>query len=188
MTHADPSGVGAAGAKGTFMQIDALFDVHGGRFGPDALLMFGFESDEPARVRSALAAMGAGEDMLPVFDMDAMDAAEAALHETLGAVITRVLTTSTSTRREADVSSRRTKLAPSRVCFVSGLCAEEIEEVAVMFSEMRLPGGVALAAAVPRNVEKAVGALLTEVREDYYANMINNNAATAFSRPSGDEL
>lgn len=120
----DDSSVGPKG-KGSFINIDALFDVHGGRYGPDALLLFGFDEarDEAGLVRSALAEMGADEDMLPVFDVDALESSgEEVLHEALGELVARLLSSRPATA-SATRGARRKRLSDSRVCFVSGLCA-----------------------------------------------------------------
>ena len=59
--------IGAAGPGGKFIDIGALFDVHGGRYGPDCAILFGFSREEAARLRGGLLEIGCDESILPVY-------------------------------------------------------------------------------------------------------------------------
>ena len=124
--------------------------------------------------------------MLPAGD-GAAAAREAVLDARVGELVMRLVTTAglpaagppgAEGRLGPDLLSPDSSL---RSMLISGLSAEEIQEVAAVLADLfpAAPGagGVVLAALVPNSVDSRVEDFLLEVRDDYWENVAARGAA-----------
>ena len=173
-------------------------------YGPDCAVLFAFSPEEATQLRRGLLEMGCDESIMPVYDVASMlpldegttaAAKRAVLNARVGQLVMQLATASGLPQQAVGGAAREgpgpaddllcsSSSSALKVMLISGLSAEEIQEVAALLADtFPAPGGryssVVLASLVPNNVETRVEDFLLELTNDYWENV------ASMLRPSG---